>query len=404
MLIANKYDLTKYKKSINNNDNLCLCSICMDNDTNSSYIKLDCAHIFHSKCIKEHVRCKINNTNSKICCPYTNCNKQINNDFIFQILDADNDLIIQHIKNELLNDTNCSICVRCEKTYCYKYNNTYCNYCSECNSTHCFQCGLPHSEGTCFEHNKEQKEIVDTYYAKSGIELKTCPHCGIPQEKLSGCSSVICGANYHSVDKTFNIQGCGKQFNWNNATKYIINKQINTQPNDQIMKVILFIFSFIIFLLIRLCVIDVIKIYNVETYHLVNDALIVNTSITNIQTKYYKNRFHNILTISDGKIINHEFHEYSECEVKYTLLYYNNITCDFTDYEYFTKPTECEYITQLLLNKSIGIIVNDANYNMCANKTTKHYTKIQKFVLLSVLLSVFCIIPVLFVCMPFIYS
>eukprot|EP00697_Spironema_sp_BW2_P001626 gnl/Spiro4/12183_TR6428_c0_g1_i1.p1 gnl/Spiro4/12183_TR6428_c0_g1~~gnl/Spiro4/12183_TR6428_c0_g1_i1.p1 ORF type:complete len:472 (+),score=73.72 gnl/Spiro4/12183_TR6428_c0_g1_i1:68-1417(+) len=46
---------------------------------------------------------------------------------------------------------------------------------------------------------------------------KVCPQCGVAIERLSGCSSMVCGRNYHGGD---NQHGCGATFDWNTAAPY----------------------------------------------------------------------------------------------------------------------------------------------------------------------------------------
>jgi len=44
-----------------------------------------------------------------------------------------------------------------------------------------------------------------------------CPHCGRPIQKLEGCDSMVCGADYHGG----NVQnGCGQRFVWTQSQPY----------------------------------------------------------------------------------------------------------------------------------------------------------------------------------------
>lgn len=46
---------------------------------------------------------------------------------------------------------------------------------------------------------------------------RICPHCKRVVQHMGGCSSMICGQNYHGGDKQ---SGCGKSFDWDQAEPY----------------------------------------------------------------------------------------------------------------------------------------------------------------------------------------
>lgn len=213
-----------YRKIIPiNTINVCNCDICLD-ELQTDLFKLDCGHLFHKDCVKKHIETKLQN-NTKIICPFPNCNGEISHLTIAKI---DNDLLNEFIINNIDNDPNTCLCYKCKQTYTTKKDNNFIDYCKKCCTTHCFQCGISHKKYlTCFEASNE-KQIFDDFYRNKNITLKLCPHCKFPQEKLDGCNTMKCGLNAH--DKNLRIQGCGKLFNWNDAPIYRIANRTNDIP------------------------------------------------------------------------------------------------------------------------------------------------------------------------------
>jgi len=60
------------------------------------------------------------------------------------------------------------------------------------------------------------KELEEDEYWKAE-RCRLCPKCFRTIEKTDGCSSMVCGTNYHGGNTQ---PGCGQQFDWNNAPKY----------------------------------------------------------------------------------------------------------------------------------------------------------------------------------------
>ena len=132
-------------------------------------------------------------------------------------------------------------------------NNTRVNcYCDSCHSSFCSICReIYHYKSSCeevveikkrwiqwnsqdrFHHEddlinqalelrkkdlKERMEdlVKDEKWKEENLRL--CPSCKRPIEKVSGCDAMICGQNYHGGD----IQnGCGANFTWTDAPSYI---------------------------------------------------------------------------------------------------------------------------------------------------------------------------------------
>lgn len=47
--------------------------------------------------------------------------------------------------------------------------------------------------------------------------MRCCPHCQRPVQRIEGCSSMTCGRDYHGGNTQ---PGCGTSFNWNTARPY----------------------------------------------------------------------------------------------------------------------------------------------------------------------------------------
>ena len=70
--------------------------------------------------------------------------------------------------------------------------------------------------------NFEQLKQDENYKAQN---CKHCPNCRRIVQKLEGCDLMICGKNYHGGDQQ---NGCGRQFNWQNALPYV--NQVQNEP------------------------------------------------------------------------------------------------------------------------------------------------------------------------------
>lgn len=57
--------------------------------------------------------------------------------------------------------------------------------------------------------------MADEKYKAENCRL--CPHCRRVVQHMGGCSSMICGQDYHGGN---NQSGCGKSFTWEQATPY----------------------------------------------------------------------------------------------------------------------------------------------------------------------------------------
>jgi hypothetical protein len=74
------------------------------------------------------------------------------------------------------------------------------------------------------ENRQRNEELRCRYGATMADEAykvehcRLCPHCGRVVEHMGGCSSMICGQDYHGG----NLQsGCGQSFTWDTAKPYV---------------------------------------------------------------------------------------------------------------------------------------------------------------------------------------
>ena len=204
------------------------CSICIcDIDDDISYT--NCDHMYHKECLKNYIVHNINTNKSVIECPTvsghnsTKCTRIFSHDDI-QLITNDEELMKKFRLNFIKNDDKCRLCP-CENSYCTKINGNWVTTCNECKSTVCFNCNKQHNARThCFRVNNEMKKEINAFYKHNKEPLKMCPHCGFPQEHLSGCNDFVCGANYEtSSNSNQNVRsnyGCGKKFRWNDAEVY----------------------------------------------------------------------------------------------------------------------------------------------------------------------------------------
>eukprot|EP01126_Amoeba_proteus_P026760 TRINITY_DN264_c0_g1_i12.p1 TRINITY_DN264_c0_g1~~TRINITY_DN264_c0_g1_i12.p1 ORF type:complete len:288 (-),score=30.75 TRINITY_DN264_c0_g1_i12:108-971(-) len=71
--------------------------------------------------------------------------------------------------------------------------------------------------------NKKQKNLYEERVGDEEWKSKNCricPNCSRPVQHLGGCSSMICGTDYHGGNTQ---NGCGHSFNWEQALPYTAN-------------------------------------------------------------------------------------------------------------------------------------------------------------------------------------
>ena len=88
------------------------------------------------------------------------------------------------------------------------------------------------------KRNEELRRRYEELKADEELKAKTCrlcPHCKRVVQHMGGCSSMICGQNYHGGDQQ---SGCGKSFDWSQALPYIpivntVHEQIKSALENQ---------------------------------------------------------------------------------------------------------------------------------------------------------------------------
>ena len=187
------------------------CEICNDKYIVTDKNKVNkCGHSFCDSCWFDSLSIKIKeNKLSSIKCLDYNCKEKLDDEFIINLINSDNDLIKKYkrYKTELLiiNDPNKKLCpfpdcdsylelkdIRIKEVSCLN------------NHKFCFEClQKPHGKLPCDNRNLF-KSIIE--FAESNL-VKKCPNCSIIIEKNKGCNHITCSK-------------CGYQWCWLCNQKY----------------------------------------------------------------------------------------------------------------------------------------------------------------------------------------
>jgi len=187
-----------YKTSINKNfKNTKIqkeCLICFENIESPNKVRLKCGHYFCESCWVDYLKEKISNANvAKIMCMQHGCDIVLDNDFIKNILEGNNELIEKYDKfynrKKMIEKSNkIKYCPfpDCEGFAEKKGKNKY----VKCNFGHefCFECGnKPHGKKKC-------EDMVDKDFEewRSHKIVKRCPYCRMWTEKNEGCNHMTC--------------------------------------------------------------------------------------------------------------------------------------------------------------------------------------------------------------------
>ena len=181
-----------YRKSLNNSKKECL--ICFESIEFPNKVKLKCGHYFCESCWVDYLKEKINNANvGKILCMQHGCDIMLDNNFIKNILEGNNELIEKYDKfyqrkKMLEKNDKVKFCPfpDCEGYAEKKGKNKY----VKCNFGHefCFECGnAPHGKKKC-------EDMVDKEFEewRSHKIVKRCPYCRMWTEKNEGCNHMTC--------------------------------------------------------------------------------------------------------------------------------------------------------------------------------------------------------------------
>ncbi|CAF1285775.1 unnamed protein product, partial [Rotaria sp. Silwood1] len=83
--------------------------------------------------------------------------------------------------------------------------------------------------GSNVKRNEELRRRYEELMADEAFKAQNCrlcPHCKRVVQHMGGCSSMVCGRNYHGGDQQ---SGCGKSFTWDDTKPYI--PSIDTAPD-----------------------------------------------------------------------------------------------------------------------------------------------------------------------------
>ena len=192
------------KSDIKNSNNKQNCPCCeedfLPDDKNT--LK-NCGHSFCNECWYDFLSTKIKeNKLSSIKCMEYECNEKLDDDFIINILNSNQDLIDKYkkfkLELEIINDPNRKFCPfpNCNSFLELKDKN---NNEAKCTNGHifCFLClKEPHGNLPC--KNEINKSMAE--YEKNNF-VKKCPKCDIITEKITGCNHITCSK-------------CGYQWCW----------------------------------------------------------------------------------------------------------------------------------------------------------------------------------------------
>ena len=207
-----------------------LCKICFEKVLMDDMITLDCSHRFCRECLVFDWKTKINDgavSLTILVCPEENCKKSINYytlkaNLPVETFEKYDYLLINHTissqnnENEELNIQKSSekdvCCPKCHSTFiidkgasdftCKKCNIRYCS------NKRCYRLMSEHQQPCEFYYGKNTEEKTFEEYMRIN-NLKRCPVCGAPIEKIKNCNSIHCSSNKCQL-KTIFCYLCGE--------------------------------------------------------------------------------------------------------------------------------------------------------------------------------------------------
>ena len=183
-------DKDDYNLSKNN-----ICAICNETftSTDENTVK-NCGHSFCNECWYDTLKVKIEeNKLSTIKCLINECQEKLSDEFIFKLLNNEDNLIKKYKKYkfelEIMNNPNKKLCPfpNCDSYLELKDINIKDVKCLN-NHFYCFLClQEPHGKSPCNQKlDSSMKEFAKNHF------VKKCPNCEIITEKNKGCNHMSC--------------------------------------------------------------------------------------------------------------------------------------------------------------------------------------------------------------------
>ena len=177
-----------------------ICEVCNENFISNEHNKIkNCGHSFCNDCWFNYLSIKIEeNKIFSIKCLDDKCQEKLTDEFIFQLLNNNENLIKKYKKYkfeyQIINDPNKKFCPfnNCDSYLELKDIRKKDVKCLN-NHSFCFLClKQPHGKLPC-EQNLDSSLLE---FAKNNF-IKFCPNCHILTEKTSGCNHITCSkCNY----------------------------------------------------------------------------------------------------------------------------------------------------------------------------------------------------------------
>jgi hypothetical protein len=171
-----------------------ICTIC---EVFQDLFELDCSHEFCHGCLVSHLRVKIEEK-EELTCP--NCNDEINQDKINDLLENDEDLLSMYKKSifkefgDARGMLDLVMCPNCNKI-CKNNDESNRIECANGCDDFCQICGQSHSPGFDWRYCPNELDIIhefDSICLSLDGYIKRCPLCKIMIERVSGCNSIKC--------------------------------------------------------------------------------------------------------------------------------------------------------------------------------------------------------------------
>ncbi|CAD8133537.1 unnamed protein product [Paramecium octaurelia] len=208
-----------------------ICGICMELITDGNCPEMGCSHTFCLSCMKAYLIDRIvNGQVDQMICPQSDCNFQLSDAYISQIVDPDMMQKLRRFRKikQLQQDPDIIWCPRvgCEETI--KRNGQKKIRC-KCGQQICRKCGRERHQGqTCNDQiDKDFKKTIKK------LKIQKCLKCKSPIQKNDGCNHMtcksckyefcwLCRSKYsYRHYSNYNIFGCpGMQFTQRDPFKY----------------------------------------------------------------------------------------------------------------------------------------------------------------------------------------